>query len=125
MTIYEAMGAPAMMNQIAEECCELGQAALKYRRTLENDSPTPIGQKAAWAHLLEEVSNIMLCINELPVKDDDAKIVIRQMVLKKARWKKRLGIEDEKKPEKEEEKTGEPVEAEKKETEPEGTEAKV
>ena len=119
MTIYEAMGAPAMMNQIAEECCELGQAALKYRRTLENDSPTPIGQKAAWAHLLEEVSDIMLCINELPVKDDDAKIVIRQMVLKKARWKKRLGIEDEKKPEKEEEKAKEPAGTENKESEPE------
>lgn len=113
MTIYEAVGAPAMMNQIAEECCELGQAALKYRRTIEGGNPTPISEKTAWSHLLEEVADIMLCINELPVGDDGAKIVIRQMVIKKKRWKKRLGIEEEQKEEKK------PGEAETKE--PKGT----
>lgn len=117
MKIHEAVGMPAMMNQMAEECCELAQAALKYRRTLENTNPSPIGEKTAWSRFLEEVADVLVCINELPIGETDAKTVVRQMVMKKARWKKRLGIEEEEKKENPEEapkteKTDEAAEAE-------------
>lgn len=103
MRICEAIGTPALMNQMAEECCELAQAALKYRRTLENVNPSPIGEKTAWVRFLEEVADVMVCINELPIEEADAKSVVREMVMKKARWKNRLGIADEEKKDKPEE----------------------
>ena len=49
--------------QLAEECCELGQAALKLTRALDtNGSPTPVSAEKAEQALLEEVADVLLCL---------------------------------------------------------------
>ena len=49
--------------QLAEECCELGQAALKLTRALEpTGSPTPVSPEEAEQALLEEVADVLLCL---------------------------------------------------------------
>ena len=49
--IMEYMGEPEMLSQLAEECCELGQAALKLRRVLDKKNPTPVTEEEARANL--------------------------------------------------------------------------
>ena len=40
-TIIEKIGEPAVLEQLAEECSELAQAALKYARKQRGENPTP------------------------------------------------------------------------------------
>ena len=42
----------ALLCQIAEEDAELAQAALKYRRTMSEENPTPVQAVEALRHLL-------------------------------------------------------------------------
>lgn len=42
-----------LLCQLAEESAELAQAALKERRALEDDNPTPVSYTDAHANLLE------------------------------------------------------------------------
>ena len=81
----EKIGKPAMLEQLAEEAAELGQAALKLARKLRNENPTPVTIDDAVANLSEEVTDVSLCLNELkiyPVKDI--------YEYKRARWLGRL-----------------------------------
>ena len=48
---------------LAEECCELAQAALKMRRTIDPDgSPTAVSYTEAHALFHEETADVMLCL---------------------------------------------------------------
>ena len=48
---------------LAEECAECTHAALKLRRILEpGGAPTPVPAEAAEAALMEEIADVMLCI---------------------------------------------------------------
>lgn len=47
-----------LLCQLAEERAELAQAALKERRALEDDNPTPVSYNQAHINLLEEVAHI-------------------------------------------------------------------
>lgn len=40
-TIIETIGEPALLEQLAEECSKLSQAALKLARKLRGENPTP------------------------------------------------------------------------------------
>lgn len=40
--MIEAIGSPAMLEQLAEEATELAQAALKAARILRKENPTPV-----------------------------------------------------------------------------------
>lgn len=40
-TIVERIGEPAFLEQLAEECSELAQAALKTARKYRGENPTP------------------------------------------------------------------------------------
>ena len=42
-----------LLCQLAEESAELAQAALKERRTFDDDNPTPVSYTDAHANLLE------------------------------------------------------------------------
>ena len=52
----------ALYEQLAEECCELAQASLKYLRSTGNGNPTPVDQKEAFIHILEEATDVYLCM---------------------------------------------------------------
>ena len=49
-----------VLCQLAEECCELSHAALKLRRALTGNNPTPVPAEAAEAALAEELADVML-----------------------------------------------------------------
>ena len=74
--------------QLAEECNELGKAALKIRRVItQGASPTPVTIEEALDNLHEEVADVLVCCDVLPL--DCAKI--HDIERKKSeRWAKRL-----------------------------------
>ena len=48
-----------LLAQLAEECAELSQAALKLRRALTGINPTPVTAEEARANLVEEIADIL------------------------------------------------------------------
>lgn len=48
-----------LLAALAEECIELSHAALKYRRCLTQDNPTPSTEDEAWNTVKEEISDVM------------------------------------------------------------------
>lgn len=87
--IMEYMGEPEMLSQLAEECCELGQAALKLRRVLDKKNPTPVTEEEARANLVEEAADVYNALGFLLNAEDhiNAYNIIQK---KKDRWLGRL-----------------------------------
>lgn len=48
----------ATYEQLAEECAELGKAALKYARILRGENPTPVTKADALESINEEWSDV-------------------------------------------------------------------
>lgn len=97
MTDYQTIRAllprAEILAQLAEECAELSQAALKLRRALTGDNPTPVSAEDAEDHLWEEAADVILCVNllgEWPVINDAGSALNEQMDKKEARWARRL-----------------------------------
>ena len=63
--ITETIGEPAVYEQLAEEAAELAKAALKIARLLRNENPTPVKYKDGMDNLLEEVTDVLVCLYEL------------------------------------------------------------
>ena len=61
-TILDIIGAPAALEQCAEECSELAQACLKLARKLRGENPTPKDESALYAALEEEIADVYLCL---------------------------------------------------------------
>lgn len=59
--------------QLAEEAAELAQASLKMIRAMEGD--TPVGEETAWAHVLEEMADVEVCMYVSTNKEDREKIL--------------------------------------------------
>ena len=78
-----------LLTQLAEECAELSQAALKLRRALTGINPTPMTADEARRNLVEEAADVYNVLGLLLDAEDNAEIydIIRK---KKARWVKRL-----------------------------------
>lgn len=87
--IMEYMGEPEMLSQLAEECCELGQAALKLRRVLDGRNPTPKTEEDARNDLIEEAADVYNAMGFLLGVDEhiQAYNIIQK---KKDRWLGRL-----------------------------------
>ena len=87
--IMEYMGEPEMLSQLAEECCELGQAALKLRRVLDGRNPTPKTEEDARRDLIEEAADVYNALGFLLGVDEhiQAYNIIQQ---KKDRWLGRI-----------------------------------
>ena len=87
--IRERLSKSELLAQLAEESAELAQAALKYRRALDGDNPTPTTEKEAIAHLVEEIADVELCVSLLgvPEKEEQKTDIMRY---KTARWVNRL-----------------------------------
>ena len=87
--IMEYMGEPEMLSQLAEECCELGQAALKLRRVLDKKNPTPVTEEEARANLVEEAADVYNALGFL-LNAEDHITAYNIIQRKKDRWLGRL-----------------------------------
>ena len=56
------------LAQLAEEATELAHAALKYRRALDDENPTPVSSNEAFKNLIEEIDDIALLLETLALK---------------------------------------------------------
>lgn len=94
MSIVEKIGVPALLEQTAEECCELAQACLKMARKLRDENPTPKSIEDIRENLIEEMADVELCISKLKSETDiaDRKEVIKMRIEKGVRWKERLDL---------------------------------
>ena len=72
---------------LAEECGELIQAALKYRRVITKKNHTPLKFDEAVDHLYEEAADVLLYIEVLGLNKHFLKQIMEQ---KAERWVKRL-----------------------------------
>lgn len=91
-TIIERIGVPAFLEQIAEECAELAQAALKTARKYRGENPTPKTIDECLDSLQEEMADVMLCMDEwfdYREKDFLAGVCMTKQE-KLERWKQRL-----------------------------------
>lgn len=91
-TIQMLLPREELLCQLAEECCELAQAALKLRRALDGRNPTPVDRAAAEAHLREEIADALVCLAALgPLWDGTPDADIQRAMERKAqRWAERL-----------------------------------
>lgn len=83
-----------LLAQLAEESAELAQAALKLHRKLTGTNPTPKTREECEAALLEEIADVMVCLDSLDVFKEPK--IYSMMAVKTARWANRLkeGVTD-------------------------------
>ena len=89
ISMVDAIGEPAMYEQLAEECNELGKAALKLARVLRGENPTPLTEEAARAKVIEEFTDVAQITGEL-----DLIIDVDQQDKKKRRFWERWEKKD-------------------------------
>lgn len=91
--VVDQIGVPALLEQMAEECCELAQACLKMSRKLRDENPTPKSIEDVRDNLVEELADVEVCRVYLA---DCGVVEIREvfpiMYEKEKRWEKRLGL---------------------------------
>ena len=97
--IQFALSTSEQLCQLAEEAAELAQAALKYRRTLTGDNPTPVTQTEAAEALIEEMADVLgaaevCCIYHTKTGEADREID-RIKKEKPEHWASRLEAERE------------------------------
>lgn len=86
-----------ILCQLAEECSELAQAALKLRRTTIKTNPTPQTYDIAFANLAEETADVLACLDLIFDNDEEIKRDIEQLKLcKLKRWADRVSKLDKK-----------------------------
>lgn len=91
-TIQALLPRAEILAQLAEECAELAQAALKLRRALTGDNPTPVSAEDAEDHLFAELADVILCVNVAmdELVYDTASSLEQEMAKKADRWARRL-----------------------------------
>lgn len=89
--VRQKLSKEELLAQLAEECAELGKAALKLRRAYSGANPTPLSREEAFGNLVEEIADVALCLEVLCLNTDEvAHDCCRIWKEKSARWKKRL-----------------------------------
>ena len=92
MSIVDQTGVPALLEQTAEECCEMAHACLKMARKLRDENPTPKSIEDIRDDLIEETADVHLCIgmitNYTNILSNDELFDIENE--KRHRWMKRL-----------------------------------
>lgn len=79
-----------LLCQLAEECSELAQAALKLRRAITKTNPTPVTYNQALEDLMEEAADVLLCLRILPEVEENGYIIDIGIAEKAERWLNRL-----------------------------------
>ena len=62
---------PALYEQLAEECTELSQVCLKKARKIRGENYTPKTEREIDRELIEEISDVILCIETIPLYGDN------------------------------------------------------
>ena len=89
--IREKLSQEELLCQLAEECAELGKAALKMCRVLNNRNPTPVQYPEAFDNLVEEIADISLCLEVLNLNTQTILDKVQKtMMMKSERWVMRL-----------------------------------
>lgn len=84
----EKHGEDYLLRQLAEECAELAQAALKVIRTRHGE--TPVTPEEARAKLLEEIADVIVMMDMVIDSDDEADAINEIMDAKVERMLYRL-----------------------------------
>lgn len=97
--IAKALGEPAVLELLAEECAELAQAALKMARWQRNENPTPKTWTEYKLQLEEEMADVTLCSELLYRSAQDTNVVDPDEILvfverKRVRLKERMAAEE-------------------------------
>lgn len=83
--IRQAVGCSELLLQLAEECAELCQAALKYRLVLADVDSAPVVEEEGLANLKEEAADVSLLLDILFSEEAKAEIEKREN-FKLDRW---------------------------------------
>ena len=83
------LGQEEILAQLAEECGELTQAALKMRRVLTGKNMTPVSWEKASADLNEEMADVILLIAMVGIDEEKVAETINRKV---KRWYGRLDL---------------------------------
>lgn len=91
--ISDRLGKEEILCQLSEECAELIQACLKYKRTIKG--LTPKTEEEAFENMTEEISDVLLNIEQVLYLFSDTNIEnkIKEIQLYKTdRWYRRTFI---------------------------------
>lgn len=92
MEVYQSLRLPEMLAQLAEECAELSQAALKLRRVYKG--LTPVSEVEAAEQLTEEAADVLILLDILRMADVlDMDAVLDTALFKADRWHRRTFLE--------------------------------
>lgn len=86
--VIRTLGEPALLEQLAEECSELAQAALKLARLERGENPTPKTFIECLNALIEELADVELCISV--IETSRALDVSLFSAEKEKRWAQRI-----------------------------------
>lgn len=89
LRIKQQLSDEELLCQLAEECSELAQAALKMRRVMNGANPTPVTTDEATHAIAEEIADILLVLRVLgyPYEARDVELIQNR---KLSRWVQRL-----------------------------------
>lgn len=90
MNIIEEIGQAAALEQLAEECAELGKAALKLARIIRGENPTPVTEEEAEKNLREEIIDVLVCMDICQPSRSDFYLKDIYYTEKLDRWKQRI-----------------------------------
>lgn len=89
--IREMLPPEELLAQLAEECAELGKAALKLRRVYDGKNPTPVKYETAYRNILEEIADVSLCLDMLDLNTPAVMSAVQNTKNRKIqRWASRL-----------------------------------
>ena len=94
--IFDNLGREEILCQLAEECAELTQAALKLRRVYTGKNPTPVTNEQAVSRLIEEIADVRICVEMLFLTPTEEETVNKTIEQKVKRWVQRIKNEKEK-----------------------------
>ncbi len=86
--IHEFVSQKAIMLQLAEECTEVAQQAIKIVRIRDGENPTPITQNEAIKNLHDELGDFFACLACLIGVDNEMISKVKSQRLN--RWRERL-----------------------------------
>lgn len=87
--VIRTLGEPALLEQLAEECSELAQAALKLARLERGENPTPKTEDECVSALNEEMADVCLCMDV--VRDSRSDYILDDIeIAKRERWSQRI-----------------------------------
>lgn len=91
MNISDFLSSKEILCQLAEEAAELSQAALKLRRAIDGQNPTPKTYDECKVRLCEEVADVLVCLEDTDLLDGtDLDMIDVFLTTKHDRWLSRL-----------------------------------